>query len=121
MSPDGHKDVSTFRKILSAAFFMMLGGILAALAIGLHIVRAPTGLLAIRKTRPALKDLYVDIRHWTRQDWREHPHLEKALVEAGHQDLVPHKSPAAGLLPFNPFRRNTDRRNDAKHAKQRIH
>lgn len=113
--------MSTFRKFLSAVFFMMLGGILAACAIGLHIVCAPTGLLAVRKTRPAVKDLYVDIRRWTRQDWQKHPDLEKALIEAGHQDLLPHKSPAEGLLRFNPFRRNTDRRNDAKHGKQRVH
>jgi hypothetical protein len=113
--------VSTFRKILSAAFFMMLGGILASCAIGLHVVRADSGMLAVRKTRPTLKDVYVDIRRWNRQDWRDHPDLAKALVESGHQDLVPQKQPAAGLLPFNPFRRSSERRNDKTQDLQRLH
>jgi hypothetical protein len=111
--------VSTFRKILSAAFFMVLGGILTACAIGFHVVRSDVGMLAVRKTRPTVKDFYVDIRRWNRQDWKDHPHLAKALAEAGHQDLVPQQRPATGPLPFNIFRWNSDRRNDAKDAEQR--
>jgi len=108
--------VSTFRKILSAAFFFVLGGMLSACAIGFHVVRSDIGMLAVRKTRPTVKDFYVDIRRWNRQDWKAHPDLAKALAAAGHQDLVPRQRPAAGPLPFNIFRWNSDRRNDAKDA-----
>jgi len=110
--------VSTFRKILSAAFFFVLGGMLSACAIGFHVVRSDIGMLAVRKTRPTVKDFYVDIRRWNRQDWKAHPDLAKALAAAGHQDLVPRQRPAAGPLPFNIFRWNSDRRNDAKDGRR---
>lgn len=93
--------MSTLRKVISALFFMLLGALLTAGAFGLHVVRGPAGHFTIWKTRPSLKDVYVDVRGWKREKWKKHPDLVQALIESGHEDVLPEPKPK----PVNPLQR----------------
>ncbi len=81
------------RRILTAIALMGLGGMLTVGAFGFHIVRSPRGDLIIWKSRPSLKDVYVDVRNWKSDEWKKHPDLTKALREAGRADVVPKPQP----------------------------
>jgi len=83
------------RKLIGALFCMTLGAVVCVFAFAAHVVRTPSGHLIIWKSRPGLKDVYADIRHWTPRDWNDHRELAKSLQEAGHSDLVP--QPHAGF------------------------
>ena len=93
--------MSALRKIAAALFFMMLGSALTTGAFGLHVVHGPRGHFTILKTRPSLKDAYVDIRTWKREEWKDHPNLVQALVESGYKDVLPKPNP----LSDNPVAR----------------
>ena len=93
--------MSALRKVIAALFFMMLGSVLTAGAFGLHVVRGPAGHFTIWKTRPTLKDVYVDVRHWKRDEWKNHPDLVRAIIESGHDDVLPKPKPES----TNPFAR----------------
>lgn len=77
------------RKFVGAVFCIGLGAVLMTCAFGLHFIQSPTGFSVIWKSRPSLKDVYVDVRRWKRDEWKNHPDLVKALHEAGKSDVVP--------------------------------
>lgn len=105
------------RRVMMAVFFMGLGGLLTVGAFGFHVVRSPRGDFVIWKSRPSLKDVYVDVRNWEHGEWKKHPDLKKALHEAGRDEIVPKPKP---LDPLQKFLR-TIGGGDARKSTQPIH
>ena len=87
------------RRFVTAVFFASLGAVVMACAFGLHFVQSPTGFHVVWKSRPSLKDVYVDTRAWKRDEWKNHPDLVAALKRAGKTDIIPRPKP-----PSNPVR-----------------
>lgn len=82
------------RRFVTAVFFLGLGAVLMTCAFGLHFIQSPVGFHVIWKSRPSLKDVYVDTRPWSRNEWKNHPDLIRALRRAGRDDVVPRAKPA---------------------------
>jgi hypothetical protein len=73
--------------------WLFLGGILTGfLLMGVsyeyHFVMSDEGFLIVPKTRSALKNIYVDIRGWSLQDWGKHPDVARALIQDGRSELI---------------------------------
>lgn len=77
------------RRLVSSLFLIAVGAVLAYYALGHHIVKTQDDVLTVPKARKQLKNTYVDISDWERSDFEEHPEFTKALLEDGHEDLVP--------------------------------
>ena len=76
------------KRLFGALFFIALGGGLVLLSFHFHVVRAAGGHLVVRRSQPAMKDVYVDVRKWTASDWQEHPDLIRAVRAKGRGDLI---------------------------------
>ncbi len=94
------------RKFIGAVFFMAVGALLMTCAFGLHFVQSPTGFFVIWKSRPSLKDIYVDTRPWKPDEWVKHPDLVQALRRADKSEVVP--KPALGNPIKQFFQKFTD-------------
>ena len=73
--------------------WIFLGGLATGcLLIGLsyeyHFVMSDDGFLVIPKTQSALKNIYVDIRDWSLQDWGDHPDVARALIQNGRSEMI---------------------------------
>jgi hypothetical protein len=77
------------RKLVGVVVLLAVGGALGYYALAHHIVRSDEGLVTVPKRQVAIADTYADIRAWKLADFRAHPDLVKALVDAGHADLIP--------------------------------
>lgn len=53
-----------------------------------HLVRANDGLHLVPKLTAELGNTYVDIRHFTWQDWQEHRDLALAMARSGDGELL---------------------------------
>lgn len=67
---------------------LITGVLLMGLSYDYHLVRTGDGFLVIPKTQSALKNIYVDIRNWSLQDWGAHPDVARALIQDGRSDLI---------------------------------
>lgn len=65
---------------------MVTGAVLLFVAMHYHIVHAQDGLHLVPKLSNDLQNVYVDIRSFTLDDWRQHKMVAAALVESkkGH-------------------------------------
>jgi len=75
------------------SLWIFLGGILtglllAGLAYEYHFVMTGKGFLIVPKTHSALKNIYVDIRDWSLEDWGQHPDVARALIQDGRSELI---------------------------------
>ena len=75
------------------SLWLFLGGILTGfLLMGAsyeyHFVMSDEGFLIVPKTQSALKNVYVDIRGWSLQDWGQHPDVARALIQDGRSELI---------------------------------
>ncbi len=75
------------------SLWLFLGGVLTGfLLMGLsyeyHFVMSDKGFLIVPKTQSALKNIYVDIRGWSLEDWGKHPDVARALIQDGRSELV---------------------------------
>ena len=77
------------RKAMCAVFLIALGAGLAYYALSHHLIKTDKGYLSVAKVRMTAKKTYVDIRAWKRTDFEENPAVTAALLEHGHEDLVP--------------------------------
>ena len=73
--------------------WLFLGGLatgilLMMLSYEYHFVRSGEGFLVVPKTQSALKNIYVDIRGWSLEDWGDHPDVARALIQDGRSELV---------------------------------
>jgi hypothetical protein len=67
---------------------MLTGCLLMGLAYEYHFVRSDEGFVMVPKTQSALKNVYVDIRGWSLEDWGEHPDVARSLIQDGRSDLI---------------------------------
>lgn len=75
------------------SLWFFLGGILTGcLLVGLayeyHFVMSDQGFLVVPKTQSALKNVYVDIRDWSLEDWGDHADVARALIQDGRSELI---------------------------------
>jgi hypothetical protein len=59
-------------------------------ALSLHVVRTPTAIGLVPKSRLGIVDTYVDTRHWKMADVADHPLLVRRLLDSGQADLLRH-------------------------------
>ena len=77
------------RKLIGTAVLILVGAALMYYALGRHFVQTGDETIVVPKERLRLADTWVDISKWDREDFRAHPELSRALIENGHEDLVP--------------------------------
>jgi len=58
--------------------------------LSLHVVRTPTAIGLIPKSRLGVVDTYVDTRHWKMADVADHPLVVKRVLDSGQADLLQH-------------------------------
>jgi hypothetical protein len=75
-----------FRTVFCA--LLLAGWGLAGLS--LHVIRTPTAIGLIPKSRLGVVDTYVDTRHWKMADVADHPLVVKRVLESGQSDLLQH-------------------------------
>jgi hypothetical protein len=81
-----------FRLVVCA--LLLTGWGLAALS--LHVVRTPTAIGLIPKSRLGVIDTYVDTRHWTMADVADHPLVVRRVLDSGQADLLHHVTGETG-------------------------
>ena len=69
---------------------IVFGGAVMYVAFQYHTVRTADRLLLVPKRQTSLDDFYVDIRDWGHKEWKDHSTLARAMVEAGHAEIVEH-------------------------------
>lgn len=67
---------------------IVVGGLLMLFSFNYHIVRTSDTVLFVPKTTTQLQGAYVDITGWKASDWVEQKAFTKAMIDAGHSDLV---------------------------------
>jgi hypothetical protein len=77
---------SLFRLVFCA--LLLAGWGLAGLS--LHVIRTPTAIGLIPKSRLGVVDTYVDTRHWKMSDVADHPLVVKRVLESGQAELLGH-------------------------------
>lgn len=85
------------RRLLLIMLGMCLGGTLVYCGFNYHVVRTSERVLLVPKVQASLSEVYVDPRQWTPRDWQAHPRVARALLAAGHGELV-RASASEGLL-----------------------
>lgn len=67
---------------------IVVGGLLMLFSFNYHVVRTSETVLVVPKTTTQLQGAYVDITGWKSSDWIEQKAFTKAMIDAGHGDLV---------------------------------
>ncbi|TWT74338.1 hypothetical protein [Allorhodopirellula solitaria] len=67
---------------------VVLGAALIYNAMHFHLVRGQNGVFMVSKETSNLSDVYVDIRNFTLDDWRQHKPLAAAMVKSDHSELL---------------------------------
>jgi hypothetical protein len=70
-------------------FLLALGAALAHYALGHHILKTERGHISVPKAQMTLSHTYADITDWEREDFEQNPKITRALLEHGHEELVP--------------------------------
>ncbi|MBS0210038.1 MAG: hypothetical protein JSS27_13905 [Planctomycetes bacterium] len=60
----------------------VIGGGLVYGALSYHILRTDTGIEFVPKTTPMFAEAYLDVRHFTANDWARHKATTQAIVAA---------------------------------------
>lgn len=74
---------------MSRFFFgMILGAALMYGTIHYHLVRGDEGLFVVPKVTNQFGDIYVDIRGFTLDDWKQHKPLAAAIMNSNRSELL---------------------------------
>jgi hypothetical protein len=76
------------RRLMTVLFGIGLGAGLVLFACHYHLIRTKQEHLVVRKQQISLTNSYVDVRLWGLSEWQEHPKLARAVVDAGHSDII---------------------------------
>lgn len=76
------------RKFLVLVFGALFGGGGVWFGYNYHVVKSEKEWLCVPKQRPALTDIYCDIRQWSVSEWKQHADLASDLVKHGRGELV---------------------------------
>lgn len=81
---------------MSRFFFGMLTGA-AMLYVGMHFhfVRGKDGVFLVPKTESTLSDVYVDIRDFRLDQWKNHKSLAEAIMASNQKHLAEQAPPLA--------------------------
>ncbi len=72
------------------ATVLLLAGGWGLSAAAIHVVRTPGKVILIPKDRLQFHDTFVDTRHWTLDNVRQHPAVSLRLVQRGKADMLAH-------------------------------
>ncbi|OYW18614.1 MAG: hypothetical protein B7Z55_10300 [Planctomycetales bacterium 12-60-4] len=75
------------------------------LSASFHVVRTRDRCLLLSRTEVGWSDMYADIRTWNADDWRRHPRLYRAMVQAGLREQIPTVSQQPTGGSWLPWRR----------------
>lgn len=75
-------------RLTAVIFGVILGGAAVYSAHEYHLVRARGEFLLVKKKAPTWKDVYVDVRHWSMQEWSTHRELAQNMAAAGHSKHI---------------------------------
>ncbi len=64
--------------------------------LSLHIVRTPSAIALIPKSRLGVIDTWVDTRHWKMSDVADHPLVVRRILDSGQADLLDHVTGETG-------------------------
>ena len=74
---------------MSKFFFgMILGAALMYGAMHYHLVRGEDGVFMVPKVTSDLSDVYVDIRGFTLEDWKQHKPLAAAIMNSDRSEVL---------------------------------
>lgn len=74
---------------MSRFFFgMILGATLMYGTIHYHLVRGDEGIFLVPKVTNQFGDIYVDIRGFTLEDWKQHKPLAAAIMKSNKSELL---------------------------------
>jgi hypothetical protein len=74
---------------MSKFFFgMILGATLMYGAMHYHLVRGEDGVFMVPKVTSDLSDVYVDIRGFTLEDWKQHKPLAAAIMNSDRSEVL---------------------------------
>lgn len=69
-------------------FGMICGAALLFVAMHYHVVRGKKGVVLVPKISNNLSDLYVDIREFDLEQWKEHKPLAAAIMKSSQSHLL---------------------------------
>lgn len=71
-------------------FFMglVVGAVVMYTAMHFHIVRGQNGVFLVSKVTSDLSDIYIDIRGFTLNDWKQHKPLAAAIIKSDRSELL---------------------------------
>jgi hypothetical protein len=78
------------KSLFRLAFCVLLFAGWGLAGLSLHVVRTPTAIGLIPKSRLGVVDTYVDTRHWKMSDVADHPLVVRRVLESGQADLLHH-------------------------------
>ncbi|MFG0255749.1 MULTISPECIES: hypothetical protein [Rhodopirellula] len=74
---------------MSRFFFgLFLGAALMYGAMHYHLVRGQDGVFMVPKVTSDLRDVYVDIRGFTLEDWKQHKPLAAAIMNSDRSEVL---------------------------------
>lgn len=77
------------RWIIVPILLLLIGGGVMYVLLAYHFVTTKDGSVRVPKAAMTFDDTFVDITAWEARDFVEHPDLTRALLDNGHEDLVP--------------------------------
>lgn len=74
---------------MSRFFFgMITGAVLMYGSMHYHLVRGDDGFFLVPKISNNLQDVYVDIREFTLEDWKDHKPLAAAIMKSNRSEVL---------------------------------
>ena len=77
------------RKLLGTVVLILIGAGRMYYSLGDQMVKTEDVTSSVPNARGRIKDTCVNITEWEKSDFQDHPELTKALIDNGHEDLVP--------------------------------
>jgi hypothetical protein len=69
-------------------FGMICGAALLYVAMHFHVVRGQEGVVLVPKISNNLSDIYVDVREFDLQQWKNHKPLAAAIMQSSQSHLL---------------------------------
>lgn len=74
---------------MSRFFFgLVVGAVLMYGSLHYHVVRGNDGFFVVPKVTSELRDVYVDIRGFTLEDWKQHKPLAAAIMKSERSEVL---------------------------------
>ncbi|TWU11102.1 hypothetical protein [Allorhodopirellula heiligendammensis] len=67
---------------------LVVGAIVMYTAMHFHLVRGQNGVFVVAKVTSDLSDVFVDIRGFTVEDWKQHKPLAAAIIQSDRSEVL---------------------------------